>query len=413
MAQNNVKVDPYRVAPLNMTEGKILITGNEAAGLGALFGGVGVVAWYPITPSTSLVDAINDYAPELRRDPETGKMTCVIVQAEDELAAAGMIFGAGWAGARSMTATSGPGISLMAEFVGLAYLAEVPGVIWDIQRVGPSTGLPTRTSQGDVHFAYFLGHGDTKNVVLLPANPGECFAFGKISFDLAERLQTPVFVLSDLDLGMNNWMSEPFSYPKGPLDRGKVLSEEEVEAHGFARYLDLDGDGIPYRTLPGNTHPKGVYFNRGTGHNERAVYSERPDDWENNMLRLARKFDTARDLVPGPVIDQAPGATIGIIAYGTTEPAVEEARARLRQKDVNTSFARLRALPINDEVREFVRRHDRVYVVELNRDAQMREILLGEMPEMGDKLISLAHLDGLPLTARWVVEKLLEKEEMS
>jgi 2-oxoglutarate ferredoxin oxidoreductase subunit alpha len=410
MAQNNVKVDPYRVAPLNMTEGKILITGNEAAGLGALFGGVGVVAWYPITPSTSLVDAINDNLPELRRDPETGTLTCVVVQAEDELAAAGMIFGAGWAGARSMTATSGPGVSLMAEFVGLAYLAEVPGVIWDIQRVGPSTGLPTRTSQGDVHFAYYLGHGDTKNVILLPANPSECFDFGKTALDLAERLQTPILVLSDLDLGMNNWMSDPFQYPDAPLDRGKVLTAEEVEERGFARYLDIDGDGIPYRTLPGNPNPKGVYFNRGTGHNERALYSERSDDWEHNMLRLARKFDTARGLVPAPVIHDTPGAAVGIIAYGTTEPAVVEAQERLRQKGMATSFARLRALPINQDVVEFVRRHERVYVVELNRDGQVHNILLGEMPELATRLIPLAHLDGLPLTARWVVEKIQEKE---
>jgi 2-oxoglutarate ferredoxin oxidoreductase subunit alpha len=410
--ENIQKADPYRVEPMDQTEGMLLITGNEAGALGSIFGGVTVVSWYPITPSTSLVDAVNDYLPSLRRDPETGKMTCAVIQAEDELAAAGMIMGAGWAGARAMTSTSGPGISLMAEFVSMGYLVEIPCVIWDIQRVGPSTGLPTRTAQGDVTFAYYLGHGDTKNVLLLPGTVAECFDFGTASLNLAEELQTPVLVLSDLDLGMNNWMTEPFNYPAEPIKRGKVLTAEEIEArNGFARYKDVDGDGIPYRTIPGNPHPKGAYFARGSGHNENAGYSERADDWENNMKRLVRKFDTARTMVPRPVLDETAGAKVGIIAYGSSKPAIEEARYRLTNKGLDTSFLRLRALPINEEVRDFVARHDRVYVVELNRDGQMHGILLTEMPEMATKLISLAHMDGMPLTARWIVEAILNKEE--
>jgi 2-oxoglutarate ferredoxin oxidoreductase subunit alpha len=409
-AKNIKKADPYRVKPLNLTENKILITGNEAAGLGAIFGGVTVAAWYPITPSTSLIDALVAHLPKLRRDPETGAETCAVIQAEDELAAAGMIMGAGWAGARAMTATSGPGISLMAEFVGLGYFAEIPAVIWDIQRVGPSTGLPTRTSQGDITFAYYLGHGDTKNVVLFPATVAECFEMGTTSFNLAEELQTPVLVLSDLDLGMNTWMTEPFEYPQEELKRGKVLTAAQVEERGFYRYVDLDGDGIGWRTLPGNEHPKGVWFARGTGHDEFAVYSERPEDWAANMARLNRKFDTARKLVPGPVTDANPRADVGIIAVGTTLYPIEEARARLANRDLDTSFMRLRALPINQDVRDFVRQHDRIYVVEMNRDGQLHAILQTEMPELATKLISVAYLDGMPLTARWIVEAIEEKE---
>lgn len=410
-AENIQKSDPYSVAEMKATDGKLLITGNEAGALGSVFGGVSFVAWYPITPSTSFVDALNEYLPQLRRDPETGERTYAVVQSEDELAAIGMILGAGWAGARSVTATSGPGISLMSEFAGLGYFAEIPAVIWDIQRVGPSTGMPTRTGQGDVLSTYYLGHGDTKNVILLPATVGECFDFGTISFDLAETLQTPVFVLSDLDLGMNNWMTEPFNYPTEPLKRGKVLTADEVQQKGFARYKDIDGDGVGYRTLPGNEHPLGAWFARGTGHNEKAVYSEKSEDWVNNMARLQRKFDTARQLVPAPVVDQNDAAKFGIIAYGTTMFAVDEARDRLAADGVATSFLRLRALPINDSVKEFVAQHDRVYVVELNRDGQVHNILQTEMPEMATKLVSLAHLDGMPLTARWVVEAILDSEE--
>lgn len=394
---------PYRIEAMDATAGQIMITGNEAAALGAVFGGVTVVAWYPITPSTSLVDALNDYLPQMRRDPETGQATYAVIQAEDELAAIGMLIGAGWAGARAMTATSGPGISLMAEFAGLGYFAEVPAVIWDVQRVGPSTGLPTRTSQGDLIFTYYLGHGDTKNVILLPASVKECFEFGYAAFDLADQLQTPVFVLSDLDLGMNNWMSEPFTYPAQPINRGKVLTADEITKE-YGRYKDIDGDGIPYRTLPGNEHPLAAWFARGTGHNEAAVYSERPEDWANNMDRIRRKFDTARDLVPAPVIDEVDGAEIGIIAYGTTQYAIDEARDRLAADGLKSSFLRLRALPINSQVTDFIARYDRVYVVELNRDGQLHTILRSELPELATRLVSLSYLDGMPLTARWVVE---------
>jgi 2-oxoglutarate ferredoxin oxidoreductase subunit alpha len=408
---NLAKDHPYRVRSMNETEGLIMMTGNEAAALGAVFGGVTFAAWYPITPSTSVIDALSGYLEDLRRDPETGEATYAVVQAEDELSAIGMVIGAGYAGARAMTATSGPGISLMAEYVGLGYFAEVPAVIWDIQRVGPSTGLPTRTSQGDVLFTYYLGHGDTKNVILLPSSLHECFDFGYMAFDLADTLQTPVFVLSDLDLGMNNWMSEPFAYPSEPIKRGKVLTAEDVAGRGFARYKDVDGDGITYRTLPGNEHPLAAYFARGTGHNDAAVYSERPDDWKNNMARLARKFETARTLVPGPVIDEVAGAEIGIIAYGTTRPAIDEARDRLAAGGVATSFMRLRALPINGEVEAFVARHDRVYVIEMNRDGQMHTILRSELPELATRLESLSLLDGMPLTARWVAEAITAAEQ--
>ncbi len=408
---NLAKDHPYRIAPMNETEGLIMMTGNEAAALGSIFGGVTFVGWYPITPSTSVVDSLESYLEQMRRDPETGEATYAVVQAEDELAAIGMVIGAGYAGARAMTATSGPGISLMAEFVGLGYFAEVPAVIWDIQRVGPSTGLPTRTSQGDVLFTYYLGHGDTKNVILLPSSLRECFDFGYMALDLADTLQTPIFVLSDLDLGMNNWMSEPFEYPAEPIKRGKVLSAADVAERGFARYKDIDGDGITWRTLPGNEHPLAAYFARGTGHNDNAVYSERPDDWKNNMARLARKFDTARNLVPGPVIDETAGAEIGIIAYGTTRPAIEEARDRLAADGIPTNFMRLRALPINHEVEAFIERHDRVYVIEMNRDGQMHTLLRSELPELATRLESLALLDGMPLTARWVAEAVIAAEE--
>lgn len=409
-AENLEKEDPYQVVPLDQTDGQILITGNEAAALGAVFGGVTVTSWYPITPSTSLVDALNDFLPKLRRDPDTGRATYAVIQAEDELAAAGMVMGAGWAGARAMTATSGPGISLMSEFVGLGYFAEIPSVIWDIQRVGPSTGLPTRTSQGDILFAYYLGHGDTKNILLFPATAEECFEFGVIAFDLAEEIQTPVLVMSDLDLGMNTWMTPQFKFPSEPLKRGKVLSAEEVEERGFFRFLDLDGDGITYRTLPGNKNPKSAYLNRGTGHNRYAVYSEKPEDWEENMERLNRKFETARGMVPRPVIDQIDGAEIGIIAVGSTLPAIEEARSNLAKSGLSSDFLRIRALPINDDTRDFVANHKRIYVIELNRDGQLHQVLTVEMPEMASRLMSLARIDGFPATARWIINSIQANE---
>lgn len=411
-ADNIQKSDPYVLASMMENQGKLLITGNESAALGAIFGGVTLAAWYPITPSTSMIDALNDHLPALRAETDTGATTCVVIQAEDELAAAGMVMGAGWAGARAMTATSGPGISLMAEFVSLGYFSEIPSVIWDIQRVGPSTGLPTRTSQGDVLFAYFLGHGDTRNVLLFPATVAECFEFGVSAFDLADELQTPVLVMSDLDLGMNNWMTEPFDYPEQPIQRGKVLSAEQVEKKGFHRYVDVDGDGITYRTLPGNRHPNAAYLNRGTGHNEYAVYSEKPVDWQRNMDRLERKFESIRKKVPGPIIDYGDGRNIGIIAYGSTLPAIEEARIKLAAEGLETSFLRVRALPTNREVNEFVSLHNRVYVTELNRDGQMHQILSLDMPELATRLISLAHIDGMPLTARWIMESIKRKEKM-
>jgi 2-oxoglutarate ferredoxin oxidoreductase subunit alpha len=409
-SEHLTKQDPYRVEPMNKTEGLILMTGNEAGALGAVFGGVSVAAWYPITPSTSFMDALRTFLAKLRKD-EGGHPTYAIVQAEDELAAAGIVMGAGWAGARALTATSGPGLSLMAEFVSYGYFAEIPAVIWDIQRVGPSTGLPTRTSQGDVAFAYTLGHGDTKHPILLPSSIEECFEFGWKAFDLAEELQTPVFVLSDLDLGMNNWMGQPFTYPDRPMQRGKVLSAEALEARGgFARYKDVDGDGIPYRTLPGTPHPQAAYFTRGSGHNEEAQYSERAEDYVRIMARLARKFETARQLVPPPVVAHTPGARLGVIAYGTTRYAIEEAKDRLAQK-LPFSFLRLRALPIGPEVRAFVAAHEQVCVVEMNRDGQVHGILQAELPEFASRLRSVAYLDGLPLTAEWVMTRLTEEAQ--
>jgi 2-oxoglutarate/2-oxoacid ferredoxin oxidoreductase subunit alpha len=408
---NMTKSDPYRVERMNETNGLIMIDGNSAGALGAVFGGVTFASWYPITPSTSLIDALNAYLPRLRNDPE-GHPTYAVIQAEDELAAIGMVLGAGWAGARAMTSTSGPGISLMTEFAGLGYFAEIPGVIWDIQRVGPSTGLPTRVSQGDVTSTYFLGHGDTKQTCLIPGSMKECFEFGWRAFDLAERLQTPIFVLSDLDLGMNIWMTEPFDYPDAPMDRGKVLTEEDMSRLGsFGRYEDVDGDGITYRTLPGNKHPMSAYFTRGTGHNPQAVYSERPDDWEENLVRLEKKHETARTLVPKPVIDRREGAEVGIIAFGSTDPAVQEARDKLREQGIETSYLRLRALPLENSLIEFVNAHKRVYVVELNIQGQMRSLVRLHIPERAVDIRSVAHLDGLPLTAEHVTSAILEQEQ--
>lgn len=411
-AANLEKRDPFRVEPMNATDGLIMTDGNTAAALGAIYGGVQFAAWYPITPASSLAEALTEYLPQLRKDPETGKNTFAVIQAEDELAAIGMAIGAGFAGLRAMTSTSGPGLSLMVEYAGLAYYAEVPVVIWDVQRVGPSTGLPTRTSQADLTMVYFIGHGDTQSVILLPGTANECFEFGWRAFDLAERLQTPIFVLSDLDIGMNQWMARPFEYPDQPMDRGKVLWEEDLERLNgkWGRYLDVDGDGIPYRTVPGNRHPQSAYFARGTGHNEFAIYSEDAEDYERNMLRLRRKYETARTLVPRPVIETMPGAEIGIIAFGSTEPAVQEARHLLAKQGIKSDFLRLRAIPFTQEVTDFVHDHRRIYVVELNRDGQLHQLLSLEYSRDCVKLISLAHLDGLPLTARWVVEAVRSKE---
>jgi len=409
--QNLTKTDPFVVEPMDKTSGLIMTDGNTAAALGAIYGGVQFAAWYPITPASTLAESLNVYLPLLRK--KDGKQTYAVLQAEDELSAIGMAIGAGWAGLRAMTSTSGPGISLMAEYAGLAYYAEVPVVIWDVQRIGPSTGLPTRTSQGDLTETYFLSHGDTQYVILLPGSVNECFEFGWKAFDLAERLQTPVFVLSDLDLGMNQWMTEPFRYPDTPMDRGKVLWEEDLEKLKgvWGRYKDVDGDGIPWRTVPGNMHPASAWFGRGTGHDENARYTEDNETWERNMARLKKKYDTARTLVPAPVIKEEDGAGVGIIAYGSTEPAVEEARVLLQQDaGLKTSFLRLRALPCTQAVVDFIQKYDRIYVVEANRDGQLRQILSAALPEQAPKLRSACHSDGLPLTARWIKEAILAQE---
>lgn len=401
--------DRFRLHRTNATSGKIVIEGNQASALGMMFGGVTFVAWYPITPSSGLCEYLIGYLDKYRRDPDTGKATYAVIQAEDELASLGMVLGAGWAGARAFTATSGPGISLMGELAGLAYFAEVPAVVVDVQRMGPSTGLPTRNSQGDVGKAYQLSHGDCKHVLLIPGNVRECYEFAVESLELAEKLQTIVFLMTDLDLGMNKWMSDPFEYPTEPVSRGKVLTAEDLRNNGaFARYRDVDGDGIPYRTLPGTNHPGAAYFTRGTGHTEHANYSEKPEDWVKNMDRLARKFDTARELVPAPVVQNVESARFGIIAYGSSDPAVEEARYILAvDHGMKTSYLRVRALPANGEVRAFCERYPQVLVVEQNRDGQMASILKAEYPELAARFKSVLHYNGLPLDADSVVQKIL------
>ena len=406
------KRDPFSVRRMDATRGKIIVDGNAACALGALFAGVTVVTWYPITPSSSLVESLIGYLKRHRVGPD-GKATYAVVQAEDELAAIGMVIGAGWAGARAMTATAGPGISLMSEFAGLGYYAEVPAVIFDVQRVGPSTGLPTRTSQGDVLSTAFLSHGDTQHVLLFPGSVDECFTMAVAAFDLAERLQTPVFVMTDLDLGMNNWMADPFPYPEKPLDRGKVLSKADLERlGGFARYKDVDGDGIGWRTLPGTDHPRASYFTRGTGHDEAANYSENPAVFERNMERLARKLETARSLAPAPELHGSGKARVGIVAYGSSHPAVVESRVQLaRERGIETDYLRVRAYPFAREVHEFVERHERVYVVEQNRDGQLAALLrLDLAPELAPRLRSVAHMDGLPLDARSVTDEIVGLE---
>jgi 2-oxoglutarate ferredoxin oxidoreductase subunit alpha len=405
------KLGPYVIERMDKTAGKIIIDGNSAAALGCMFAGVTVVTWYPITPSSSLVETLIEYMKQYRIGPD-GKATFAIVQAEDELAAIGMVLGAGFAGARSMTSTSGPGISLMAEFAGLSYYAEVPGVVWDIQRVGPSTGLPTRTSQGDILSTAFLSHGDTKHIMLIPCSVSECFEMAADAFNLAEQFQTLVFVMSDLDLGMNNWMSDPFTYPTAPLQRGKILSKQDLDRLGtFQRYKDVDGDAIGYRTLPGTEHPAAAYFARGSGHNEKAQYSERPDDFERNMERLNRKFETARAFVPRPEVHTGK-SKIGIIAYGTSHWGITEARDQMRDEyKLEIDYLRLKAYPFTREVHEFIENHDRVYVVEQNRDAQMLSLLkLDIKPELVTRLRSIAHIHGLPLDARSVTDELTSME---
>jgi len=409
---NLAKSDPYYIERMDKTSGKIIIDGNSAAALGCMFAGVTVAAWYPITPSSSLPESLIEYMKEYRIGPD-GKATFAIVQAEDELAAIGMVIGAGWSGARAMTATAGPGISLMAEFAGLAYYAEIPGVIWDIQRVGPSTGLPTRTSQGDILSTAVLSHGDTKHIMLIPCSAEECFSMAQEAFELAEQFQTLVFVMSDLDLGMNNWMADPFKYPEKPIQRGKVLSKEDLERlGGFARYKDIDGDGVGYRTLPGTDHPGAAYFVRGSGHNEKSQYSERPDDFERNMERIHRKFETSRGFVPRPEIMGSGRSKVGIIAYGTSHWAILESRDQLRKEyTLDVDYLRLRAFPFTHEVHDFIDQHERVYVVEQNRDAQMLSLIkLDICPELTPRLRSVSHIHGLPLDARSVTDEIMTME---
>ena len=410
---NLEKKDPYFVEPMDKTDGLIMADGNTAAAIGSIYGGVQFAAWYPITPASSLAESLVDFLPQLRNAPD-GKHTYAVVQAEDELAALGMAVGAGWSGLRSMTSTSGPGLSLMTEFAGLAYYAEIPVVIWDVVRIGPSTGLPTRTSQGDLAFTANIGHGDSDSIILLPGSVNECFEFGWRSFDIAERIQAPVFVLSDLDFGMNQWMTEPFIYPDTPMDRGKVLWEEDLKALNgqWGRYLDKDGDGIPYRTVPGNRHPASAYFTRGTGHDPYARYTEDAAAWEANMARIKKKFETAKQYLPKPVIETVPGAHSGIIAFGSTDAAVTETRVLLeKEKGLKTDYLRLRALPLTDEVAEFVKAHDKTYVVEMNRDGQLYRQLIIAMPELATKLVSIAYSDGMPASARRVMKEILAKEE--
>ena len=411
--ENLVKQDPFRVEPMNATDGLILADGNTAGALGSVYGGVQFVAWYPITPASSLAESLMEYLPKLRKDTEEPtKNTFVVLQSEDELAAIGMAVGAGWSGLRSMTSTSGPGLSLMAEYTGLAYYTETPVVIWDVQRVGPSTGLPTRTAQGDLTFVYFIGHGDTQSVILLPGSVNECFEFGWRAFDIAERLQTPVFVLSDLDFGMNHWMTKPFEYPDSPMDRGKVLWEGDLERLNgdWGRYRDVDGDGIPYRTVPGNRHPRAAYFTRGTGHDQNGRYTEDNLIWHDMLERIKHKFETARQYMPKPVIEKMKGAEVGIISYGSTDPAICEARHTLKEADVKTDYLRLRAIPFTDEVTEFLNKHKRVYVVEMNRDGQLHQIMTINYPDQAAKLISIAYTDGLPLTAQFVHQAISTEE---
>jgi len=399
---------------------RIFVSGNDAAGLGCVYGGATVAAWYPITPSTSVAEAFAKHCRKYRVDPETGKNKFAIVQSEDEISAIGTVIGAGWNGARAFTATSGPGISLMQEFLGLAYFAELPAVIIDVQRGGPSTGMPTRTQQADLLICAYASHGDTKHVVLLPKDPRETFEFCAHSFDLAERLQTPVFVLEDLDIGMNDWLCEPFVWDDSKVyDRGKVMTAEELEAgKTFGRYLDVDGDAIPYRTLPG-THPtKGAFFTRGTSRDRFAKYSEEGPVYQDNMQRLLRKFETAKSMVPAPVINLAKGKTqekspertkYGLVFFGSTAPAAREALAALAEDGIHLDRMRIRAFPFPEAVSDFINAYDQVFLVEQNRDAQMRSLLVNECGIDPARFISILHFDGTPITARFIIQAISER----
>ncbi len=400
---------PLRCAPMDATRGHIMIDGNTAAGLGAVYAGATVGAWYPITPSTSLMDAYKLYCDRLRVDPETGRKRFAFIQAEDELAAIGMVLGASWNGARAFTATSGPGLSLMSEFLGLAYYAEVPAVVVDVQRVGPSTGMPTRTQQCDLLSAAYASHGDTKQVCLYPANPEECFYFMVQAFDLAERLQTPVLMLSDLDIGMNDWMCRDLEWDDSyRADRGKVLDKAALEKlEKFYRYLDRDDDGIPYRTLPG-VHPKGAYFTRGSGHNQFGGYTEDSADYQLVLDRLVRKFRTAATMMPKPVLVPSETRTdVALVAVGSCDGAVREALDVLRAMGVAANYLRIRAFPFGDEVERFLAEQRLIFVVEQNRDAQLRSLLTIETAVEKSKLRSLLHYSGLPISSSFIVDGVL------
>jgi 2-oxoglutarate/2-oxoacid ferredoxin oxidoreductase subunit alpha len=400
-----------RVKSVDNVGDKILLDGNTALGLGAIYGGATVAAWYPITPSTSVVDAFEKYAKRVRIDPGTGLRNYAIVQAEDELSAIGMVIGASWNGARAFTATSGPGISLMSEFLGLAYFAEIPTVLFDVQRAGPSTGMPTRTQQSDVLAAAYASHGDTKQVLLFPSTPKECFDFGALSFDLAERLQTPIILLTDLDLGMNDNMSEPLVWDdERKYDRGKVLNAEQLESMDrFGRYLDVDGDAICYRTYPGAHPDKGAFFTRGSSRDEDAIYSEKGEEYEKNMLRLLQKWDSIKDHVPGPQIIPCDHKTdMAVLYFGTSEESSREAVDRLADEGIHLDAMRVRSFPFNNEVEDFIDQHERVFVIEQNRDAQLRTLLMAEFELGPDKLKSVLCFDGTPISARNIRKQIIE-----
>jgi 2-oxoglutarate ferredoxin oxidoreductase subunit alpha len=404
---------PARAETMGDNAGNIMITGNEATGLGCLYAGATVGAWYPITPSTGVMDSFTKYCERFRIDPETGEKRFLIIQAEDELAAAGMVLGANWVGARGFTPTSGPGISLMSEFIGFAYYAEIPSVFINVQRVGPSTGMPTRTQQGDVLACAYASHGDTKHPILFPSNPRECFEMAIRVFDLAERLQTPVFMLSDLDIGMNDWMVQELEWDDSYRpDRGKVLGPKELaEMDRFVRYLDVDGDGIPYRTLPGED-PKGAYFTRGSGHNRYGGYTEDSGQYQDVLDRLLIKWKTAKSLVPDAVISRAKQKTaLGIVAYGSSDGAVTEARDRLAEQGIHADYMRIRAFPFSSEVEDFLRSHETIFVVEQNRDAQMKSLLMLEANDIADRLVSILHYNGMPIPSNCVVQGIATRVE--
>ncbi|MEM7610851.1 MAG: 2-oxoacid:acceptor oxidoreductase subunit alpha [Pseudomonadota bacterium] len=401
---------PVRVESMDKTAGHILIDGNTAAGLGCVYAGATVGAWYPITPSTSLMDSFQSFCDRLRIDPDTGEKNYCIVQAEDELAAIGMVIGASWMGARAFTPTSGPGVSLMSEFLGFAYYAEVPAVLFNVQRTGPSTGMPTRTQQSDLLSCAYASHGDTRHVLLFPRDPAECFTMAATAFDLAETLQTPVLVLSDLDIGMNDWMVPELAWDEDyQPQRGKVLDAKALdEVEQFHRYLDVDNDGVPYRTLPG-VSGKGAYFTRGSGHNKFGGYTENSADYKEVVDRLVYKWDQARMQVPAPVLTETPFAKVGIISVGSCDGAVREAMLQLADKGVAVDYLRIRAFPFNDDVRDFIERFDRVFVVEQNRDAQLRTLLTTDLQLDPAKLEPVLHYDGMPLTAANVREPIVRK----